>query len=101
MSTDPQYNISTKILIGGCVSVVGIGIIVSVSFIILFCTVKQVRRIRGRRESLRRSVSRRQVHARNDYFSVRGDFKSQTLCSLIEWNSLFDNNPYCVDVIDM
>ena len=81
--------------------VLGIGIIIIVSFIILFCTIKQVKKIRGRRRSLRRSVSRRQVHARNDYFSVRGDLKSQTLCSLIEWNTLFDDNPYCVDVIDM
>ena len=82
--------------------VVVLGSIICISFFVVVCTFKLSMKFCFRRDDrLRQARSRRKVHARNDYFAVSGDFTNQSLYGLIEWNSIFQDNPYCVDVIDM
>ena len=104
MSMQPQESTSQSIptLIGLSVGVVGLGSIIFMSILIVVCTVKLIRKFCLRRDNHpRASRSRRQIYDRNVYFSVRGDFTNQPRFGLIEWNSSFVNNPYCVDAIDM
>ena len=102
MQSQESRSESVETLIGLSVSVVVLGSIIFMSILVVVCAVGLTRKFCLRRDSHPRATrSRRQVYARNDYFSVSGDFTYQSQYGLIEWNSLFNNNPYCVEVIDM